>query len=337
MRAFAVLMMIQGHAIHAVLDGSYQTSNLFLYDTWQFLRAFTAPFFIFVSGTIFTFLLFQNEFTIRENPRIIKGVGRGVSLILIGYLLRYPTIKLFNLSAVSHSQWLTFFTVDALHLIGTGMLSILLVSFIAIKVRVNILLAFAILVILLFYYSPIVSSIAWGNSVNIFITSYITFQFGSQFPLFPYLIFMFLGAILGILLSQKWDLLDNLKKIFDISFIGIIAIFVSYFVNTNYSNILLRIGVVVFMLSIFGFASRYMKSPLKVIESLARNSLWLYIIHLIIIYGSPVSIGLFQIVGKTLSAEISILIAVIMLILMTIISLGIDKLRVTKYNIFRKV
>ncbi len=336
MRAFAVVMMIQGHAIQAVLDGSYQTSNLFLYDTWQFLRSFTAPFFIFVSGTIFTFLLFQNEFTIRENPKIIKGVGRGVSLILIGYLLRYPTIKLFTLSTVSYSQWLTFFTVDALHLIGTGMLLILLVSFIAIKVRLNILLTFAMLVILLFYYSPIVSLIAW-DTANIFITSYITFQFGSQFPLFPYLIFMFLGAIFGIFLSHKKDLLDNVKKIFVVLFIGIIAILASSFVNTNYSNVLLRIGVVVFMLSVFGFVARYIKSPPKIIESFARNSLWLYIIHLIIIYGSPVSIGLFQIVGKTLSAEISILIAITMLIFMTIISLGIDKLRVTKYNIFRKV
>ncbi len=337
MRAFAVVMMIQGHTIQSLLDVSYQNSDSYIYHAWLFLRAFTAPLFIFVSGFIFTFLLFQNEFNFNKNPRIIKGIWRGVSLILIGYLLRYPTIKIFNLSDIGYQQWLTFFTVDALHLIGVGLLLIILSSLISLKIKLNAIISFSILTIALFIISPFINAIVWNSSANIFLTSYITSQFGSQFPLFPYLIFIFLGAVFGSLLSQKKDYLSGAKNLFVTMLAGAFVITVSYLVATEYSNILLRIGVVIVSLSVFGFISKNMKLLPRVIESFARNSLWLYIIHLVIIYGSPISIGLFQIVGKTLSAEISIIIALIMLILMTIISLGIDKLRVTKFNIFRKV
>ena len=74
----------------------------------------------------------------------------------------------------------------------------------------------------------------------------------------------------------------------------------------------------------------------KVVQSFSKNSLWIYIIHLVILYGSPTSIGLSQIIGNELSAESTLLAVALMLILMTFISSGIDKFRVRKFNYFRK-
>jgi len=107
--------------------------------------------------------------------------------------------------------------------------------------------------------------------------------------------------------------------------------------NTDYTSSLLRIGVIFVLLSLFGFLSKSGIQPHRIIESFAQNSLWLYIIHLVILYGSPVSIGLFQIVGKTLSAEATSLITLLILIFMTIISLGIDKFKVRKFNALGKI
>ena len=350
MRAFAVIMMIQGHAVQSLLDVSYKTSDSVVYHTWLFLRSFTAPLFIFVSGMIFSYLLFQNkilqsaasskspednfqnQFTIQNNPRILKGIKRGISLILIGYLLRYPTIKIFNLESVSYSQWKTFFTVDVLHIIGVGLLLIIMVTFLTSKIKVNPIISFLILTIIIFVSSPLVNSIEWNNSANIFFASYLTSQFGSLFPLFPYLQFVFIGAFVGIILSKNPKILEERKSLLVILLFGTMVIFLSYITNTEYSFAILRIGVIILLLSLFGFLGHTEKTIPKFIKSLARNSLWLYIIHLVILYGSPVSIGLFQIVGKTLSAEITILFALIMLILMTIISLGIDKLRVNSFE-----
>ena len=350
MRAFAVVMMIQGHTVQSLLDVSYKTSDSFVYHTWLFLRSFTAPLFIFVSGMIFTYLLFQNknivksadskntesnsknQFSFRSNPRILKGIKRGISLILIGYLLRYPTIKIFGLEGVSYSQWITFFAVDALHLIGVGLVLIVLFATFSFKLKANPIITFSILAMAVFIASPFVNLIEWNSSANIFLTSYITFQFGSILPLFPYLQFVFIGAVLGIMLSEKPKLLCEKRNLLVILLFGSVVVFISYITNTEYSYAFLRIGVIIFLLSLFGFLGNTEKLLPKFIKSLARNSIWLYIIHLVILYGSPISIGLFQIVGKTLSAEISIFIALIMLILMTIISLGIDKLRVNSFE-----
>jgi len=338
LRAFAVVMMIQGHTIHSLLDNSYSDSTSLIYQAWIFFRGITAPLFIFSSGLIFTFLLLQNPFSFKNNPRIRKGIVRGITLIIIGYLLRYPTINIFRLGESSYEQWLTFFSVDALQLIGVGLLLILTIVYFAKLIKINLSILFFLLVLIYLFTSPHINSLGWENT-SIPIASYFTFKYGSIFPLFPYLMYLFLGAFLGVYITN-----DNLsiKKSSFLLFIlglGTALVFLLFFLKNNfeidlYFNALMKIGVLFILFSIFGLILRNVESLPNYIQSLARNSLWIYIIHLVIIYGSPASIGLYQIVGKTQSAGVSGLSAFTMIILMTIISLGIDKLRVRKNKIF---
>jgi len=335
MRAFAVFMMVQGHTVHSLLNVSSINTNSFVFQTWLFFRAFTAPLFIFSSGLVFSYLLFQKKFDFKANSRISKGINRGITLILIGYLLRFPTIKIFNLSYTSHSQWLTFFTVDALHLIGVGLLLIILIAYLSAKIRINPIISFAILTIIVFLVSPFISKIGWNNSDNILIASYFTSKFGSIFPLFPYLEFIFFGAIFGIIIAQNRELITKKKILFALFLVGSILFYFSHLVDYVYLDSFLRFGAILILFSVFGFIGSHRNSLPRIVESFSKNSLWIYIIHLIILYGSPTSIGLTHIVGN-LSAELTIFLAVFMVILMAIISLGIDKLRVGKFNYFRK-
>jgi uncharacterized membrane protein len=332
MRAFALFMMVQGHTIHSLLDVSYSNSDSIIYSTWILFRGITAPVFIFVSGFVFTFLLYKNPIEFRANPRIKKGIYRGVSLIVIGYLLRYPTINLFNLVNVSPSHWVTFFAVDALHLIGFGLLTIILFAYILNFLNLNPTIAFLLLSIIIFTLSPIVNSIEWSESANVFFVSYITSQFGSIFPLFPYLGYLFLGSIFGLFLNKNRKFFEERKNLISLLIISSITIALPLLIETQYSIILFSVGAILFILPTIRLIPIKHKSLSKTILSVSKNSLWIYTIHLIIIYGSPASIGLFQIVGKTQSAIISVIAAVTMVILMTIISLGIDKLRVTKFK-----
>lgn len=48
MRAFAVLMMIQGHTIDALLSSSYYDNDSVLFNVWLFNRGLTAPIFLSV-------------------------------------------------------------------------------------------------------------------------------------------------------------------------------------------------------------------------------------------------------------------------------------------------
>lgn len=335
LRSFAVVMMIQGHTIHSVLDISYSNSESTLYQIWIFFRAFTAPIFIFSSGLVFSYLIFQNPINIKNNPRIIKGLRRGIVLILIGYLLRYPTIKIFNLTSVTKSQWLTFFTVDALHLIGVGLIVIVALAIISKIIKFPPIWLFLISALSVLLLTPIIQSLGWSSSSNIFLVSYISSKFGSIFPLFPYLQYIFIGAIFGIHIAKRGKIFVNkFEQLFLVTF-SVFLIFISSYFDL-YANSLLRIGVVILLFLFFDFILKKADSLPKIFLSLGKNSLWLYIIHLIIVYGSPTSIGLYQIIGKTLSLKVTIGVTLLMLILMTIISLGIDKFRVTKYNIFRQ-
>lgn len=338
LRAFAVVMMIQGHSIHSLLNNSYSDSNSVFYQAWIFFRGVTAPLFIFTSGLIFTFLLLQNPFSFKNNPRIRKGLIKGITLILIGYLLRYPTINIFKLADASHEQWLTFFSVDALHLIGVGLLLILAFAYLSNFVKINLSLLFVTLGFSIFFISPYINSFGWEN-ISIPIASYFTSKFGSIFPLFPYLSYIFLGAFFGVYFASDKSLFQKFSFLLILLSMGFAIILLTLFLSKNfgvslYFSSLMNIGVLLIIFSTFGLIFRNINSLPHYLQSLARNSLWIYIIHLIIIYGSPTSIGLYQIIGKTQSAEVSIISAFIMIILMTIISVGIDKLRVRKNKIF---
>ncbi len=338
LRVFAVVMMIQGHTVHSLLDISYSDSTSFFYQSWLFFRGFTAPIFIFSSGLIFAYLLLQKPVSYRNNPRIRKGLLRGIALILIGYLLRYPTINIFRLVESSNEQWLTFFSVDALQLIGVGLILIVAFAYLGSYLKLNLALLFFSLLLIVFFTAPFVNSLEWSSSI-IPIASYFTYEYGSIFPLFPYLLYIFLGGLFGVFIAKDEFIIRKLSFLILIFCVGVISISVALLISKSfgadlYYNSLIKIGMVFLLFSIIGLLARNVDYLPNYLQSLARNSLWIYIIHLILLYGSPTSIGLFQIVGKTQSAEITIFSAFTMLILMTIISLGIDKLRVTKFKIF---
>ncbi len=338
LRAFAVLMMIQGHTVHSLLDSSYSNSTSLIYQVWIWFRGFTAPIFIFSSGLIFTYLLLQNQLSFTNNPRIKKGFTRGITLILIGYLLRYPTINIFKLAESSNEQWLTFFSVDALQLIGVGLLLILVFTSIANYFKISLSFLFFSLTLVVLLISPFINTLEWESSL-IPLACYFTYLYGSIFPLFPYLLYIFLGGLCGVFIAKDISLIKEYSFLlslfgFGVAIILLVIILNDYFGIDLYYASLIKIGVVFSLFSIIGLVSKNMDSLPNYIQSLAKNSLWIYIIHLVILYGSPTSIGLYQIVGKTQSVEVTIIAAVVMIILMTIISLGIDKLRVTKIKVF---
>jgi uncharacterized membrane protein len=73
LRAFAVLMMVQGHTIDSLLADEYRTFDSVIYSVWHTMRGFTAPIFMFTAGVVFTYLLKLNNLPFKENPRVIKG------------------------------------------------------------------------------------------------------------------------------------------------------------------------------------------------------------------------------------------------------------------------
>lgn len=301
LRIFAVVMMVQGHTFDALLSETYRTPESLLFNIWFNLRGFTAPLFIFTAGAVFAYLLFDENFNLNKT-RLKKGIKRAFLLIVLGYFLRYPTYKIFFFDGVSSSQWETFFAVDALHLIGFGLSAVGMLSILSSKFKFNPALVFSFFAVLLFSLSPFVNNINWISFLPLPLAAYLTRDYGSLFPLFPWLGYIFTGAAIGSYLSRKPLIIKT--KVF-IIYSGVISISLygmSFFINNilynsfiyieGYSLILSRLSFIFLLVSFFMLFSSGKKQLPFSLNLIATNSLWIYVFHLIAVYGWVFSPGL---------------------------------------------
>lgn len=348
MRALAVLMMVQGHTIDTFLANDYRTFDSILYSIWFSIRGFTAPIFMFTSGVVFTFLLRSRKEPFFENPRVKKGAYRFIVLVLIGYLLRYPTYTVFNFSVVRHEQWMGFFTVDALHLIGFGLLFVLILSLIAEKLKVKDYFVFIPGVLFFFGLYSITENINWANYMPIPFAAYMYHKTGSYFPLFPWAGYVISGAILGTYLANNPVAFTTVKfsrrlLIFGISFLlfSRFVEFVEYwfyndevFWTDNLYVISMRLGWIFVLNSLMSYFALKLKSIPEFIQQVGRQTLLVYVVHVIILYGSAWVPGLSYIFSRRMDIYSSIISAVIMVFLMAVMVMGLERYKLLKKNKF---
>ena len=80
LRAFAILMMLQGHFVDTTLDPYYRQDDSWVYNLWHFMRGLTAPVFFTTTGLVFVYLLMRDGRVFWHNYRVKKGIRRGFFL-----------------------------------------------------------------------------------------------------------------------------------------------------------------------------------------------------------------------------------------------------------------
>ncbi|MFZ1290982.1 MAG: heparan-alpha-glucosaminide N-acetyltransferase domain-containing protein [Melioribacteraceae bacterium] len=340
MRALAVIMMIQGHTTDTFLSDEYRNTESVAYNFWLTMRGFTAPIFMFSSGLIFTYLLKPDNYDFFSNPRIIKGIKRGFTLIAIGYLLRFPTHRIFDIASVSKTQWDIFLTVDALHLIGIGLLSIVAILFISKNLKLNFQFAIGFSILISFIVSPYIAKINWDNYLPQILSGYFFEKNGSLFPIFPWIIYVLAGAMLGNYLSKNEGI--YFKKRFSIFLFTIGSSLVGFYLviyafshllpenisDWLYANslIIARLGYVIIANSLMAFTARNFNHIPKMISDTGKKTLMLYVAHVIILYGCALFPGFNKFWGKTLTSYQTIIVAIVMLGLMLLLVLYSDRI-----------
>ncbi|MCU7495934.1 MAG: DUF1624 domain-containing protein [Ignavibacteria bacterium] len=346
MRAFAVLMMVQGHTVDTLLADSYRTFDSPLFSFWFFMRGLTAPIFLFSSGTVFSYLFRMHNLPFKENPRAKKGLKRFLLLVGLAYFLRYPTPYIFDFSNVTDVQWQTFFSVDVLHLIGFGILFLIGLLYISERFNVRDSITFSAAAFVAFSLYPVFSKIEWIKFLPLPLAGYFYQGTGSLFPLIPWVGFMFAGAVLGTYLAHHKDVFTTRRFSLNLMYFGLMFIAISLIGNalelaiyqqsdfwtTSPNLILFRLGIVLLLNSGMSYlAIRLTKVP-PIVFHIGRNTLPIYVVHLIILYGSAWTLGLWSIFAKSFSVWSTIGAAILMITLMVSMVQGfqIVKVRIKK-------
>ncbi len=314
-RAWAILMMLQGHFVDGLLEESFRDPDSSIYSIWKYFRGITAPVFFTVSGFIFTYLLIRVPQKGFENPRVIKGIRRGVQLLFIGYLLR---LNFFGL--LKGEIYEAFYLVDVLHIIGLSILGIIAVYLIT-QSRPRFTFASVLLFITIFLFAlePVYNQWTFAFMPEA-LANYFTRANGSVFSIIPWFGYATFGAFSSVIFTKFRDY----KYLYPVS-IGICAaaglsliyysspVFMALYGLTGiqlfegiYSNnyLFIRLGDVFVVFAIFMLLRHLLTG--KTILRIGQNTLSIYVIHFIFLYGSFTGLGLYRFFHNSLSPTIII-------------------------------
>ena len=315
MRAWAILMMLQGHFVDGLLDPVFRDDSNIVYSVWKYFRGITAPVFFTVSGFIFTYLLIRVPGNGLENPRVKKGIKRGLQLLFIGYLLRLNLLGLLK-GEIYEATYL----VDVLHCIGLSLLGIIGIYLYSAGKHRRIFPAILLgCSILLFVFEPVYKQWTFSFLPDL-LANYFTKANGSVFTIIPWFGYTAIGAFMATLFTRYRNARYLFPSAIGISLIaGTSLIFFSsaafaalgqttgieLFQAIYYNNYLfIRLGDVLVVFAVFMCLRELLKK--KTLLRLGQNTLSIYVIHFVVLYGSFTGLGLYAFFHHSLNPNIVI-------------------------------
>jgi uncharacterized membrane protein len=242
--------------------------------------------------TQFRSALFNKSYFIQEHRK-----KRLMSSVFWGLIISIPFLIISNV--LSREELQRAFRVDVLHIIALGLLTIMLVYFISNHKKGIMAIIYFILMLIIISLFPLINNVDLSH-LPVFVAPYLNdYDTKSMFPLTPWLAYIFAGALLGLWLNYEIKKEDFERKIgLKLAILGIGFILLSiigdkferfyygrsYFWHDSPNLIYHRIGIVLSVGALMGFLSLYIRDLPKFMKQMSRNTLWLYVGHLIIIY-----------------------------------------------------
>lgn len=319
-RSVAILLMLEGHFIEIVFEDFRpmvdtfklnRTSGSILFDIWYFIKGFTAPMFFTVTGIVFVFLLI-NEQKFFENPRVKKGIRRSVELIFWGYLLQLNLRSFDQYLKGDFSAWITAYHV--LQSIGVGIAALLFIYWLHKTLKFGSLAFYYFIAgTCIFILYPGFKAMPQGTYFpqnapeiiqNMFKGPY------SVFPIIPWMAFTLYGGMIGAIVKKHKENIKSYFFIFLFIGVGILLNVLSYPIffqidvivkKLNISNDLnfvanawlySRFGQILLVLGVLIFIEKMVTIKENLFLKVGQNTLPIYIIHVIILYGGIFGYGL---------------------------------------------
>lgn len=328
-RSLAILLMLEGHFTGAALSNEFRKDEFLLYKIWHNIHGLTSPLFFTVTGVIFVYLLSaNNQIPFKDNIRVKKAYRRVLELLFWGYFIQlnlWSILKSIYYGSKFHLDWLYAFHV--LQSIGVGIFFLLGIYGIYKWIGKGALYWYYLFSGLLLFlgYAQMKNYIQldeqaiadglkhaptyWPNAAPKFIQNMFYGQY-ADFSFVRYSGYTILGGMLGSLIrtfeakTREWW--------FGTGFI-IVGILISLFIQpifreldhfTNFIGLtskgiyelnataFIRFGQVVSVLGIFMLIDKYTHVPNNLYLKMGQNTLPIYIVHVIILYGGIFGFGL---------------------------------------------
>lgn len=338
-RSIAILLMLEGHFIEIVFENFRpmvdtfkldRTSGNVFFDAWYFIKGFTAPMFFTVTGIVFVFLLI-NEQKFFKNPRVKKGIRRSVELVLWGFVLQLNLRSFDQYIVGEFSSWNAAFHV--LQSIGVGIAALLFIYWLHKTIgKGSLAFYYFIAGTTIFVFYPFFKGLPQGVYFPASAPEIIQNMFRgpySVFPIVPWTAFTLYGGMIGAIVKKHKDNIKSYKFIVLFIGIGIILNSFSYpifkqldlFVKKAniYDNLSFvtnawlygRFGQILLVLGVLIFIEKVVSVKENLFLKVGQNTLPIYIIHVIILYGGIFGYGLNDWLGKSLNGIESIIGAIV--------------------------
>lgn len=304
-RGLIVLFMLEGHVVRALLQPAVQATPAF--ELHEIFHGITAPGFLFGAGFTFAIATQRKWDELSTwSAGLLRRLWRMVLLVATGYLLHIPYFSLRKTIAESTpEQWDTVLAFDVLQCIGVTLFFLRLL-FVIVRSETMFLSVVAALLAVIVAGTPLAWEPASTESLPRWLAMAVQGRQGSVFPLFPYAAFIFAGVLVS------WEFLRfaergneaRFMKLLAFSGVGLVVsgsvwdilpyqLYPSYdFWFTSPAYVLIRLGILVLLLAGLWFFEAHVRHrerhdlwmPRWLI-TLGVESLFVYIVHLVILYG----------------------------------------------------
>lgn len=311
MRGIAVLWMIETHVVDVVLYGSLK-GGVF-YNLLNISNGFVAVSFLFCAGAGFWLAAQKKADDYKHfRPPLWVYLRRIGLILLLAYWLHFPALSLEKFLILTPDGWLTFFECDVLQAIGYSSILALIILMITPNIK-YLPYIFGAIAIIVFLAAPFVWNTNPLETMPAFFGNLFSRPPHSKFPLFPWMGYFFSGAAITAYFMN----FENKKKLAMIlSITGLVLVLLLF--NTRYFtdfypgfkdwwhcspfHSLFRVsGAVMVFAFLYLIEKWYREKKIgNILRLCGQESLYVYISHLMIVYGSVANFGMSKLIGNRL-------------------------------------
>lgn len=303
-RTIIILLMLEGHVLRQFLPDSLKNTTIF--GLHEILHGITAPAFLFGAGLTFV-ISSHKRWTAyhRWGDELERRMRRIVMIFLLGIFLHLPYLSIRKIVLESTTRdLLVLFQSDVLTCISVGLLTLHILLF-CFRSEARFQISVIALMIMTVYLTPLVWEIDFLHYTPLLLAQLSNSLHGSPFPLFPFAAYLFAGvAVSGRFLAAVGEgkvprfmlrltllgLVTALGGFFS-ALIPVGLYRTSDFWYTSPSYFFIRLGFLLMATAAVWWLGRSFRAGWTPVLCLGKESLLVYVLHLIVLYGSVINAG----------------------------------------------